>query len=53
MRPLIQVLVYPIRQVGSDWEYLLLHRVGGRGSFWQGATGASFEGETLVCFSSN
>lgn len=47
MRLPIQVLVYPIRQTGDDWEYLLLHRVGGRGAFWQGVTGAPFEGETL------
>ena len=47
MRLPIQVLVYSIRQTCSDWEYLLLHRVGGREAFWQGVTGAPFEGETL------
>ncbi len=50
MRLPIQVLVYPIHQAGSDWEYLLLHRVGGRGAFWQGVTGAPFEGECWFVF---
>jgi len=48
----IQVLVYPVRNAGSDWEYLLLRRVPvpslGLGGFWQGVTGGVEEGEDLV-----
>ncbi len=47
MRRPVTVLVYPVRRVGADWEYLLLHRVAGRGGFWQGVTGCIEEGEDL------
>ena len=40
-------MIYPVRQVGSDWEYLLLRRVASRGGFWQGVTGGVEEGEDL------
>ncbi|NIM94594.1 MAG: NUDIX domain-containing protein [Anaerolineales bacterium] len=35
----IQVLVYPVRRFGAEWEVLLLKRVESRGGFWQGVTG--------------
>ena len=47
MRIPIQVLVYPVRQKGTFWEYLLLKRIPRREGFWQGVTGALKEGETL------
>ena len=43
----IQVLVYPVRKINEDWEYLMLKRVKNRGSFWQGVTGAPESEETL------
>jgi dATP pyrophosphohydrolase len=43
----IQVLVYPARQTGDGWRYLLLHRVPERDGFWQGASGGVEWGETL------
>ena len=43
-----QVLVYPIRLVGWDWEYLLLRRVPSRGGFWQGVTGGVEGKESLA-----
>ena len=43
----IQVLVYPVRYTGSDWEYLLLKRIPSRDGVWQGVTGALEEGEGL------
>jgi len=48
MRRPIQVLVYPVRRMGDDWEYLLLHRLTSREAFWQGVTGAPERGETLA-----
>lgn len=48
MRQPIQVLIYPVRQARSDWEYLLLRRVVNRGGFWQGVTGDVKEGENLA-----
>jgi len=48
MRQPIQVLIYPVKFVGSDWEYLLLRRVPNRGGFWQGVTGGVEEGEDLA-----
>jgi 8-oxo-dGTP pyrophosphatase MutT (NUDIX family) len=48
MRQPLQVLVYPARVAGDDWEYLLLRRVPGRGGFWQGITGGVEEGEDLA-----
>lgn len=48
MRIPIQVLVYPVRQTGDTWEYLLLRRIPGRDGFWQGVTGGLEEGETLL-----
>lgn len=50
MRLPIQVLIYPIRQTHGGWEYLLLHRVGGRDAFWQGVTGTLFEAEGWFVF---
>ena len=35
----IQVAVYCVRSRGSHWEFLLLHRVLDRLSFWQAVTG--------------
>lgn len=48
MRQPVQVLVYPVRRVGNDWEYLLLRRIPSRGEFWQGVTGGVEEGEDLA-----
>lgn len=48
MRQPVQVLVYPVRHVGKDWEYLLLRRIPSRGGFWQGVTGGVHEGEDLA-----
>jgi lipoyl(octanoyl) transferase len=48
MRQPFQVLVYPARVAGNDWEYLLLRRVPSRGGFWQGITGGVEEGEDLA-----
>ena len=48
MRQPIQVLIYPVKFAGSDWEYLLLKRVPSRGEFWQGVTGGVEESEDLV-----
>lgn len=48
MRQPFQVLVYPARVAGDDWEYLLLRRVPSRGGFWQGITGGVEEGEDLA-----
>jgi len=48
MRQPIQVLIYPVKFAGSDWEYLLLRRVLSRGGFWQGVTGGVEEGEDLA-----
>ena len=47
MRLPVQVLVYPASRTGGEWQYLLLHRVPDRGSFWQGVTGGVMEGESL------
>lgn len=47
MRIPIQVSVYPVRQIGNSWEYLLLKRIPSREGFWQGVTGALKEGEEL------
>jgi len=43
----IQVLVYPVRKLNENWEYLMLKRVKNRGGFWQGVTGAPENVETL------
>ena len=48
MRIPIQVLVYPVRKINEDWEYLMLKRVRNRGGFWQGVTGAPENGETII-----
>lgn len=48
MRQPIQVLIYPVRRVGNDWEYLLLRRIPSCGGFWQGVTGGIEEGEDLA-----
>lgn len=47
MRIPIQVLVYPVRQIGGTWEYLLLKRIERREGFWQGVTGGIEQGEEL------
>ncbi len=47
MRIPIQVLIYPVRKINEDWEYLMLRRVENRGGFWQGVTGAPENDETL------
>ena len=47
MRIPIQVLIYPVRKINEEWEYLMLQRVKNRGGFWQGVTGAPENGETL------
>lgn len=48
MRVPIQVLVYPVRRKGEDWQYLMLRRVPERGNHWQGVTGAPEWGETIA-----
>ena len=48
MRQPIQVLIYPVKTVGSKWEYLLLRRTASRGGFWQGVTGGVEEDEGVV-----
>jgi len=47
MRIPIQVLVYPVRKLNENWEYLMLKRIKNRGGFWQGVTGAPENEETL------
>ena len=42
----IQVLVYPVRKINEDWEYLMLKRIISRGGVWQGVTGAPEDNET-------
>lgn len=44
----IQVCVFLFRRQGSARQYLLLHRVPEKGTFWQGVTGSIEEGETLL-----
>lgn len=48
MRQPVQVLIYPVRTVGSRWEVLLLRRAASRGGFWQGVTGGVEDGEGLL-----
>ena len=48
MRLPFQVLVYPVRNIGSGWEYLMLRRVPKLGGHWQGVTGGIEEGEELA-----
>ncbi len=48
MRIPIQVLIYPVRKIDEDWEYLMLKRIKSRGGFWQGVTGAPENNETLT-----
>lgn len=43
-----QVLVYPVRRAGDDWQFLLLRRISSRGGFWQGVTGGAAWGEALI-----
>lgn len=47
MRQPVQVLVYPMKLLGWEWEYLLLKRISERGGFWQGVTGGVEAGESL------
>jgi len=39
MRIPTQVLVYPVKLLQDEWQYLLLKRTEERGGFWQGVTG--------------
>lgn len=48
MRLPIQVLVYPARNTGGRWEYLMLRRVPELGGHWQGVTGGIEKGEELA-----
>ncbi len=48
MRKSIQVLIYPVRKIGNNWEYLLLHRIPSRGGFWQRVTGGVEEKENIT-----
>ncbi len=48
MREPVQVLVYPVRRAGDDWEFLLLRRLESRRGFWQGVTGGVEPGEALA-----
>ena len=47
MRLPIQVAVYCVRPTDNGWEYLMLHRVLPRLSFWQGVTGGVESGEEI------
>lgn len=44
----VQILVYPVRWAGDNWEFLLLRRIPSRGGFWQGVTGGAEWGEPLL-----
>lgn len=48
MREPIQVLIYPVKLVGDNWQYLLLRRPPNGGGFWQGVTGGVEKGESLI-----
>ncbi len=48
MRVPIQVLVYPVRRKGGEWQYLMLRRVPERSDHWQGVTGAPEWDETVA-----
>lgn len=37
----VEILVYPARWEDQGWRYLLLHRIPGRGCFWQGVSGGA------------
>lgn len=41
------VCVYPVRQSGDDWEYLVMRRARSHGGFWQGVTGLVEPGEEI------
>lgn len=41
----IQVAIYCVRSQGDNWEYLLLHRILDRMSFWQAVTGGVEDSE--------
>ena len=51
MRQPTSILVYPVRRINNEWEYLLFHRVAhpklGLTSFWQGVTGGLEDDETI------
>lgn len=47
MRLPIQIAVYVVRPYGDTYQYLMLHRVLKRLSFWQGVTGGVESGETI------
>ncbi|MCB2230012.1 NUDIX domain-containing protein [bacterium] len=47
MRLPIQIAIYIIRPHGDSHQYLMLHRVLTRLSFWQGVTGGVESGETI------
>lgn len=44
----VQVLVYCYRKDRGRTEFLLLKRSAKRGGFWQGVSGAPFDGEELI-----
>ncbi|MBI2845064.1 MAG: NUDIX pyrophosphatase [Chloroflexi bacterium] len=48
MRQPLTILVYPVRQVEGQWEYLLLKRSPRRDGFWQGVSGAVETRESLA-----
>ncbi len=48
MEHLRTVLVYPVRKVGDQLEYLLLKRIKSRGGVWQGVTGRVEEDEEVA-----
>lgn len=41
------VCVYPVRQNGEGWEYLVMRRARSHGGFWQGVTGLVERGEEI------
>ena len=43
----VQVLVHAVQHTAGGWYFLMLHRVPGRGSFWQGVSGGAQWGESL------
>lgn len=48
LRQPIQVVIYPARLTGPDWEYLLLHCTGEKESQWQGVIGDVEDREDLL-----
>lgn len=48
LRQPIQVVVYPVRASGTDWEYLLLHCKDAKQNEWQGVIGNVIDREDLL-----